>query len=99
MGAAFIRKVYNEMLGHDFDRPLTIPLGIDSQSAMDTANSHKETIQTRLIERPYHYVRFAEMNTETKLFRINGTRNPADSMTKALKAEQFTVNEETAIPN
>ncbi|KAG7371219.1 hypothetical protein IV203_019789 [Nitzschia inconspicua] len=95
MGSAFVRKVYNEMLRHDSDRPLTIPLGIDSQSAMDTANSHKETSRTRHIARRYHYVRFAQMNSETKLFKIDGTRNPADSMTKALTAEQL--NEEAAI--
>ncbi|KAG7366302.1 hypothetical protein IV203_028972 [Nitzschia inconspicua] len=83
------------MLGHDSDRPLTIPLGIDSQSAMDMANSHKETSRTRHIARRYHYVRFAQMNGETKLFKIDGTSNPADSMTKALTAEQL--NEEAAI--
>jgi hypothetical protein len=86
MGAAFVRKVYNEMNGFDSDRPLTIPLGIDSQSAMDTANSHKETSRTRHIARRYHYVRFAQMNGETVLFKIPGIKNPADSMTKVLFA-------------
>ncbi|KAG7340208.1 hypothetical protein IV203_023751 [Nitzschia inconspicua] len=89
MGASFVRKVYNELLGYNSDRPLTIPLGIDSQSAMDTANSHKETSRTRHIARRYHYVRFAQMNSETTLFKVDGTRNPADSMTKALTAEQL----------
>ncbi|KAG7346413.1 hypothetical protein IV203_038386 [Nitzschia inconspicua] len=89
MGASFVRKVHNELLGYNSDRPLTIPLGIDSQSAMDTANSHKETSRTRHIARRYHYVRFAQMNSETTLFKVDGTRNPADSMTKALTAEQL----------
>ncbi|KAG7357481.1 hypothetical protein IV203_002169 [Nitzschia inconspicua] len=95
MAAAFIRKVFNEILGFNSDKPLTIPLGIDSQSAMDTANSHKETSRTRHIARRYHYVRFAQMNSETTLFKVDGTRNPSNSMTKVLTADQL--DEEAAI--
>ncbi|KAG7342497.1 hypothetical protein IV203_007590 [Nitzschia inconspicua] len=95
MAAAFIRKVFNEILGFNSDKPLTIPLGIDSQSAMDTANSHKETSRTRHIARGYHYVRFAQMNSETTLFKVDGTRNPSNSMTKVLTADQL--DEEAAI--
>ncbi|KAG7355160.1 hypothetical protein IV203_004516 [Nitzschia inconspicua] len=95
MAAAFIRKVFNEILGFNSDKPLTIPLGIDSQSAMDTANSHEETSRTRHIARRYHYVRFAQMNSETTLFKVDGTRNPSNSMTKVLTADQL--DEEAAI--
>ncbi|KAG7339618.1 hypothetical protein IV203_025338 [Nitzschia inconspicua] len=95
MAAAFIRKVFNEILGFNSDKPLTIPLGIDSQSAMDTANSHKETSRTRHIAPRYHYVRFAQMNSETTLFKVDGTRNPSNSMTKVLTADQL--DEEAAI--
>jgi hypothetical protein len=49
MSGSYIEKVFNEMLGFYSDRPLTIPVGIDSQSAMDTVQSLKETICIRHI--------------------------------------------------
>jgi hypothetical protein len=49
-----IKEVFNEILGHYSDRPLTIPIGTDSESALDTANSPKEKSRTRHITRRFH---------------------------------------------
>jgi hypothetical protein len=56
MGAFYIRKVYNELHGIDPDYQLTIPIGIDSQSAIDTAISYKETQRTRHFSRRFHFI-------------------------------------------
>jgi hypothetical protein len=47
MAGCYTKKLYNEIAGYHSDRPLTIPLGTDYKSAMDTANSPKETNRTR----------------------------------------------------
>jgi hypothetical protein len=54
-----VEKIYNEFYGHDPDYLLTTPIGIDSQSAIDTANSFREIQRTRHIARRFHFVRFA----------------------------------------
>jgi hypothetical protein len=56
MAAFYTRKVYNELHGIDPEYQLTIPIGIDSQSAIDTAISHKETQRTKtfLPQTPLH---------------------------------------------
>lgn len=86
MAASYFRKLHNEFHGFDSDRPLTIPLGTDSQSAMDTAKSSRETSRTRHIARRYHYVRMSIAIGSAVLFKIEGTRNCANSLTKALPA-------------
>ena len=89
MAAAFYRKLFNEFCGHDIDRPLTIPMGVDAQSAMDTANSARETGRTRHIARRYHYVRLEILAGRSKLFKIEGEANPSDSLTKVLSAQEL----------
>jgi hypothetical protein len=89
MSGCYIRKIFNELLGYDSDRPLSIPLGIDSQSAMDTAQSERETNRTRHIARRFHYVRHATHTGSTVLFKVEGTKNPSNSMTKVLTAESL----------
>jgi Reverse transcriptase (RNA-dependent DNA polymerase) len=89
MAAFYIRKVYNELHGIDSDRQLTIPLGIDSQSAMDTAISYKETQRTRHFSRRFHFIRIAVASSQVILFKIDGTANCANSLTKPLPAEQL----------
>jgi hypothetical protein len=84
MAGSYIRKVVNEMLGFYSDRPLTIPIGIDSKSAMDTALSPKDTARTRHIARRYHFVRRCTGNGSTILFKVQGTNNPANCLTKPL---------------
>jgi hypothetical protein len=42
MGAFYIR-MHNELHGIDSDYQLTTPIGVDSQSAIDTAISYEET--------------------------------------------------------
>jgi hypothetical protein len=53
MASTYIRKVFNELHGRDTDYPLSIPIGIDSQSVIDTAQSTRETQRTRHIARRY----------------------------------------------
>jgi hypothetical protein len=89
MAAFFIRKVYNELLGRNSDHQLTIPIGIDSQSAMDTATSYKETQRTRHFARRYHFIRLAAASSQIVLFKIDGTANCSNSLTKPLPAEQL----------
>jgi hypothetical protein len=89
MAGAYCRKVLNEIFGRQTDSPLTIPMGLDSKSAIDTANSFKDTQSTRHIARRYHYVRFAILNGELTVFKIDGTANPSNSLTKPLPAEQL----------
>jgi hypothetical protein len=63
MACHHVKKVYNEFYGHDPDYQLTIPIGIDSQSANATANSFRETQRTKHIARRFNFVRFAENET------------------------------------
>jgi hypothetical protein len=66
------------------DRPLSIPLGIDAQSAVDTAHSGRETNRTRHFARRFHYVRLSTHNGSAILFKVQGTTNPSNLMTKVL---------------
>jgi hypothetical protein len=95
MAAFYIKKVHNELHGIDPDYELTIPIGIDSQSAMDTANSHKETQRTRHFQRRYHFLRTAAGSGQIILFKVDGTANCSNCLTKPLSAEQLSA--ETAI--
>jgi hypothetical protein len=67
MASFFIRKVHNELQGIDPDYPLTIPIGIDSKSAMDTAVSYKETQRTRHFSRRF-FIRIAIASSQITLF-------------------------------
>jgi hypothetical protein len=79
-------KIINEITGHYSDRPLTIPVGTESQSGIDTANSPKETSHTRHIARRFPYGRHCVANGTVVLFKVHGTNNPADCLTKPLAA-------------
>jgi hypothetical protein len=75
MAATYIRKVFNELHVRDTDYPLSIPIGIDSQSAIDTAQSTRETQRTRHIARRYHFTRVAIGNSQIVLFKLDGSNN------------------------
>jgi hypothetical protein len=94
MAAFYIRKIYNKLHGLDPDHHLTIPNGVDSQSAIDTANSNKETQRTRHIARRIHFVRFAIGSSQITLFKISGTTNCANSLTKPQATAIFEVEVE-----
>ena len=89
MASFYVRKIYNELHGLNPDYHLTIPIGIDSQSALDTAKSNKETQRTRHIARRFHFVRLAVGSSQIILFKIAGDLNCANSLTKPLTAEQL----------
>jgi hypothetical protein len=95
MASYNVLTIYNEFHGLDPDYNITIPIGIDSQSAIDTANSYKETQRTKHIARRYHFVRFAIGTLQVTLFKIDGTTNCANSLTKPLSADQLAL--ETAV--
>jgi hypothetical protein len=82
-------KIYNEFYGFDPDYNITIPIGIDSQSAIDTANSFRETQRTKHIARRFHFVRFAIGCSQSVLFKTDGTENFTNSLTKPLTADQL----------
>jgi hypothetical protein len=94
MAAFFNRKVYNELHGIDPDYPLTIPIGIDSKSAMDTAVSYKETQRTRHFSRRFHFIRIAIASSQIILFKVDGTANCSNCLTKPLPTDQLS-NETT----
>jgi hypothetical protein len=89
MASVYIRKIYNEFNGFDPEYNITIPIGIDSQSAIDTANSFRETQRTKHIARRFHFVRFAIGCSQITLFKVDGLENCANSLTKPLTAEQL----------
>ena len=89
MAAFYIKKVFNEFHSIHPDYQLTIPIGIDSQSAIDTANSHKETQKTRHFMRRFHFVRLAVGASQIILFKIDGKENCSNCLTKALPADQL----------
>jgi hypothetical protein len=95
MAANHIRKVYNELSGKDPDTPLTIPIGVDSKAAEDIAASERDTKRTRHMQRRMHYWRECNSNGTSKTFRLPGTFNWANSMTKPLNATMLNI--ETAI--
>jgi hypothetical protein len=68
LAGTYVKKMFIEMLGYYSDRPLTIPVGTDSQSAMDTAQSPKETARIRHIARPFHFIGHCVSNGIVKLF-------------------------------
>jgi hypothetical protein len=78
----FIRKVHNELHGIDPDYSLTIPIGIDSKSAMDTAVSYEETQRTRHFSRRFHFIRIAIASSQITLFKVDGTANCSNCLTK-----------------
>jgi hypothetical protein len=82
--AFYTRKVYNELHGIDLDYQLTIPIGIDSQSTIDTAISHKETQRTRYFSRRF----IAIASSQIILFKVDGTANCSNCLTKQLWKQQ-----------
>jgi hypothetical protein len=46
MASHYVKKICTEFYGHDPDYQITISIGIDSQSTIDTANSFRETQRT-----------------------------------------------------
>jgi hypothetical protein len=90
MAAFHVKKVFNELHSIHPDYPLTIAIGIDSKSAIDTANSHKETQRTRHFQRRFHFIRIAISWGQLTLFKIDGTANCSNCLTKPLPVEQLT---------
>jgi hypothetical protein len=85
LAAFYTRKVYNELHGIDPDCHLTIPIGTDSQSAIDTAISQKETQRTRHFSRRFHFIRIEIASSQIILFKVDGS----NCLTKPLSADQL----------
>jgi hypothetical protein len=94
LGAFYIRKVYNELHGIDPDYQLTIPIGIDSQSAIDAAISYKETQRTRHFSRRFHFIRIAVSASQVILFKVDGNANCSNCLTKPLPADALSTEAE-----
>jgi hypothetical protein len=95
MAAFYIKKVHNELHDIDSDYNLTIPLAMDSKSAMDTATSQKETQRTRHFNRRFHFLRLAVTGGQIVLFKVDGNANCSNCLTKPLAADQMEI--ETAL--
>jgi hypothetical protein len=87
--AFYLRKAYNELHGIDPDYQLTILIGIDTQSAIDTAISYKDTQRTRHFQRRFYFIRIAVGSSQVILFKIDGTANCSNCLTKPLPADQL----------
>jgi hypothetical protein len=91
MATTYIKKIYNELHGLDSDRSITIPIGMDSQSAINTAQPNKETQRTKHIQRRSHFLRLAVATSQIVLLKVDGTSNCANSLTKPLSADQLAI--------
>ena len=89
MAVHYIRKMWNELCRREPDAPLSVPLCIDSKSAIDAASSSKETENTRHIRRRVHYFRDSVANGETICYKIPGEKNWTNGLTKPLSAAQL----------
>jgi hypothetical protein len=89
MAAFYVKKVFNERHGIDPDYQLTISIGIDSQSAIDTAISHKETQRTRHFQRRFHFIRIAVASSQIILLKVDATGSCSNCLTKPLPTEQL----------
>jgi hypothetical protein len=89
LAATYVKKVFNELHGIDPDYHLTIPIGIDSKSAIDTANSHKETQRTGHFQRRFHFICIAVSSGQIRLFKVDGTANCSNCLTQPLPANQL----------
>jgi hypothetical protein len=95
MVAAHLRKAFNEIKNRPSDSPLTIPIGIDSKAAANTASSAKEIKKTRHIKHRYHYFRESIQRGNNKLFHIPGVDNWSNAgLTKPETAEQLNAEAE-----
>ncbi len=90
-GALHMRQLYQTLRGRDPDEPLTMPMFIDSSSAIAMSRNSRDTRQTRHIRRRYHYVRYAVANGDATPYKIPGELNPADVGTKNLSAATLSV--------
>ena len=89
MAISFVRKLFNELLCRDTDAVLTVPLCLDSKSAIDTASSKRETGRTRHISRRMHYIRHAVATGQITCHKISGEENWSNGLTKPLPAKQL----------
>jgi hypothetical protein len=89
MTAFYVKKVFIELHGIDPDCQLTIPISVDSQSAIDTAISHKETQRTRHFQRRFHFIRIAIASSQVIIFKVDGTANCSNCLTMPLPTEQL----------
>ena len=89
MAGMYLVKIYNEFEGEDSDKPVTVPIGLDSKSAIDTAKSERETQRTRHIAQGYHFLRLCNSSSRITMFKVEGINNAANSMTKPLGKDQL----------
>ena len=82
--ALHVKQVYNKMNKLHPDAPLTIPMFVDSSSAIAMMNNDKDTKRTRHIQRRIHFVRQARIQGILKPYKIDGKINPSDVGTKNL---------------
>ena len=80
--AQHVRQLFQELHGLEPDTPLSIPLVMDSSSAIAIASKSRDTRHTRHIQRRIHFVRFEFLRGNHFGVKILGTLNPSDIGTK-----------------
>jgi hypothetical protein len=80
--AQHVRQLFQELHGLDPDTSLSIPLVMDSSSAIAIASKSRDTRHTRHIQRRVHFVRFEFLRGNHFGVKILGTLNPSDIGTK-----------------
>lgn len=81
----YIWQVWNEIHECNSDTVITIPLDLDSKSALYNTELEKETQQMPRIPCCYHNTTSLIATGQAVLFKIDGLHNAANSLTKALK--------------
>ena len=82
--AIHTKQVYNSIMGHCPDTPLTFHTFVYSTSAIAMMNSDKVTRKAQHIERCIHFVQQARAQGVFIPHKVPGERNPADVGTKNL---------------
>ena len=80
--AQHVQQLFQELHGLDPDTSLSIPLIMDSSSAIAIASKSRDTRHTRHIQRCVHFVRFEFLRGNHFGVKMLGTFNPSDIGTK-----------------
>ena len=81
------KQVIHELYGNKADKPLSVPLLCDSESAIAIGKNQKDTKRTRHIQRRFHFVRDNIESRAFMPFKIDGKLNPSDAGTKNVPGE------------
>ena len=82
-------QIYNTLQGTDPDKQVTVPMFVDSASAVAMMANERINKRTRHIARRIHFVRQAKATGIVQPYKVDGVLNPSDIGTKNLDAPTF----------